>query len=114
MSKFEELKDEEKVITEVESSDPVLGLNFQDLTPELAQSLGLSKDKGVLISDVEVDSVGAEAGLRRGDLVMEVDSKVPASAAELRTLLSKLKANSPVLLLIKRGDSTIFLTLKSE
>ena len=78
------------------------------------RKVGLSKEKGVLISDVEAESVGAEAGLRRGDLVMEVDGNIPTVASELRTLLSKLKPNAPVLLLIKRGDSTIFLTLKSE
>ncbi len=112
--KIEELKDDEKVAEEVESSEPILGLSFQDLTPELARGLGLTKEKGVLISDVENDSVGAEAGLRRGDLIMEIDSLVPKSANELRALISKLKPNAPVLLLIKRGDATIFLTLKSE
>lgn len=112
--KIEELKDEVSEVKSVESSEPILGLTLQDLTPEIARGLGLSKEKGVIISDVEPESVAADAGLRRGDLIMEVDGKIPSTATDLRAILKALKPNSPILLLVKRADSTIFLTLKAD
>jgi hypothetical protein len=45
---------------------------------------------------------------------MEVDGKIPATATDLRAILKALKPNSPILLLVKRADSTIFLTLKAD
>ncbi len=111
---IEELKEgesEKQVETSGESS---FGLSVQDLTPEIARSLGISEPNGVLVSDVEENSVASEAGIRRGDLILELDSKIVNTASEFRTKAKGIKVGIPVLLLIKRGESTIFLTLKPE
>lgn len=53
----------------------VIGISPLNLTPTLAQGLGLSRDSGVLIEDVEPDSPAAQAGLRPGDLLVTLNGK---------------------------------------
>ena len=65
------LKDEE---TRVASLDP-FGIQTQDITPELAQSLKLESEDGVLVSDVTPGEPGGDSGLRRGDVISEVNRK---------------------------------------
>jgi serine protease Do len=52
-----------------------LGVVLQPLTPELAASFGVEGTKGVLVSDVTADSPAAKAGLKSGDVVLEVDGR---------------------------------------
>jgi serine protease Do len=59
-----------------------LGITIQDLTPELADSFGLKRMKGALISDVIKKGPAAEAGLKRGDLIIRYrGQEIPDSAA---------------------------------
>jgi serine protease Do len=52
-----------------------LGVVLQPLTPELAASLGSEGRKGVLVTEVMPDSPAARAGLKAGDVVLEVDGR---------------------------------------
>ena len=111
---IEELKDDQspeaKVAPAVEDK---FGMTTQDLTPEIARGLGLAKSEGVIVSDVEPDSIAAEAGIRRGDLILEVNSAPVISVSDFKMKVGAIKANVPLLLLIKRAEGTIFLTLKA-
>lgn len=111
---IEELKDEESIKTEEPLLEDKFGITTQDLTPEIARSLGLKGSEGVLVSDVQADSIAFEAGLKRGDVIIEVNSKPVTSASDFRSKTSDIKPDVPVLLLIKRAEGTIFLTLKSS
>jgi serine protease Do len=111
---IEELKDE-KISEEIIDApiEDKFGLTTQDITPEISRSLRLNSTEGVIVSDVQVDSIAAEAGIRKGDVIIEVNSKQVMSAADFKLKTSTVKANVPLLLLIKRAEGTIFLTLKS-
>ncbi|MBV6656991.1 MAG: Do family serine endopeptidase [Devosiaceae bacterium] len=54
-------------------SRPYLGATVQSMTPQIAQSLGMRRPRGVLISDLVPNGPSARAGLRRGDVVIAVD-----------------------------------------
>jgi serine protease Do len=86
------------------------GLRIQDLTPEIADQLGVEADAGVLVTAVEPGSASEAAGLRRGDLILEVDRTEVNSASELQERLGK--AGGRTLLLVRRGDATIFVPLR--
>ena len=87
-----------------------LGLALANLTDSARQQLGLTRDvKGALITGVASGSIAEEAGLRPGDVIMQVDRRDVDSGAAARKALTG--ADPPVLLLVKRGESTIFLTL---
>jgi len=112
---IEELKEEEgelEIGLDTPSIEDKFGLKTQDLTPEIARTLGVGAINGALISDVTPDSPAAEAGLNRGDLIIEVNSHPINTSAEFRSKTKDIKEGVPVLLLIKRGASTLFLTLK--
>jgi serine protease Do len=95
---------------EPEAGETAFGLRVQDLTPEIAEQLGVEDEKGVVVNGVKPGSPADEAGLRRGDLIVEVDRHEVADTADLRKRLSD--AGSRALLLVRRGDATIFVPLK--
>lgn len=109
---IEELKDDDIQKIETPALEDKFGITTQDLTPEIARSLGLKNSEGVLVSDVEPDSIAFDAGLKRGDVIIEVNSKPVSSASDFRTKTAEIKPNVPVLMLVKRAEGTIFLTLK--
>jgi serine protease Do len=86
------------------------GLAIQDLNPELARQLGLDSTDGVLITSVKPGSPADDAQLRRGDVILEVDRTAIEDVDDLRAQLDA--ADDGALLLIRRGDSTVFVPIK--
>jgi serine protease Do len=92
------------------SSASNFGLRVQELTPDLAARLGTDEDEGVVITGVQPGSVASQAGLRREDIILEVDKKQVVSVDDLEKRLAT--ADDGALLLIRRGDATVFVPLK--
>jgi Do/DeqQ family serine protease len=67
------------------------GLGLQRLTPDLARSFGLPDARGALVVALDPDGPAAEAGLRRGDVILSLRDRPIASDEELRTQMSRLK-----------------------
>ncbi|MGE0405419.1 MAG: DegQ family serine endoprotease [Candidatus Korobacteraceae bacterium] len=89
------------------------GLDVQDLTAEIAQQLGLSGNvRGVVVSAVAPGSAAAEAGLRRGDVIQEVNRKPVSSVQEFRNAVQQ-GSKQPVLLLVNTGGTTRFVVLRA-
>jgi serine protease Do len=108
--KIGELKEEETPVAG--GKEESLGLTVQPLTPEIADSLGLDKDvEGVVVSGVEPDSSAEEAGMRRGDVILEVNREPVKDLSSYRKALKAGKGKT-VLFLVRRGENTIFLALK--
>jgi serine protease Do len=106
-----ELKDEEIVAAAKERGE--LGLTVQKLTPQIAESLGLERVEGVVITAVEPGSAGEEAGLQRGDVVLEVDRKPVRNLGDYRKAIEGARKGKGILFLVRRGETTLFLALKS-
>jgi Do/DeqQ family serine protease len=88
------------------------GLSVQPLTPEQVRRLDLDVTSGVLVADVQPSSRAAEAGLRRGDVIEEVDGKDVDSVDTLRSALKS--GDRPALLLVHRDGTTLYLTLDRD
>ncbi|MBI5184349.1 MAG: Do family serine endopeptidase [Nitrospinae bacterium] len=88
-----------------------LGLNVQEITPDLADSLKLDSSEGILVSDVEFGSSAGEAGIRRGDVILEINRKKIKNLAEYEDTLKNAKAGDNILFLIKRGSGTVFIAV---
>lgn len=86
------------------------GLRVQDLTPALAEQLGLDEAKGVVVTDVDPNGPAAEAGIRRGDVIVELDQKQIEDIDDLGKKLDA--ADESVLLLVRRGENTLYVPLK--
>ncbi|OGG46790.1 MAG: hypothetical protein A3F84_12560 [Candidatus Handelsmanbacteria bacterium RIFCSPLOWO2_12_FULL_64_10] len=89
-----------------------LGIEVQDLTPDLAEQLGYRGQTGVVIADVAEDGPAAEKGLQEGDLIKSVNKIPVKSAAEFRRIISTLKPGDYALLLIRRGRSNRFVSIQ--
>jgi serine protease Do len=108
-----ELKEEEVVASAPEKGS--LGLTVQRVTPQMAESLGLERAEGLVVTAVEPGSPGEEAGLRRGDVILEVDRKAVKTVAEYRKAVEEgRKKGKGILFLVRRGESTLFLALKPQ
>ena len=107
-----ELKDEEVVASAPEKGE--LGMTVQKLTPQIAESLGLEKADGVVVSAVDPGSAADDAGIRRGDVIVEVDRKPIRSIDEYKKAVAGIRKGKGALLLVRRGESTLFLALKPE
>jgi serine protease Do len=111
---IEELKEEsvDDIIEDSATTSDRFGLRTQDISPEISRTLGLTGVSGALVSDVDPDSAAADAGLQRGDLIIEVNSTPVNSSAEFRALTKSARPGVPLLLLVRRGEGTIFIPLK--
>jgi serine protease Do len=90
-----------------------LGLSVEPVTPRVARELELRDAQGLVVRDVDADSPAAEAGLRAGDVIVEVDRHAVRSAADLRHQLEAHAKGTPVLLLVHRGDGSLFVTVQA-
>jgi len=92
-----------------EKTGEKLGLTIQTLTPDIAQQLGYRNEHGVLINSVASSSPADEAGLRRGDLIKEVNRAKVSTAQEFKRLMSRVQSGDNIVLLVnRRGQNTFF------
>jgi serine protease Do len=92
--------------------DLKLGLEVENLNSENAAKLGYAADQGVVISNVDPMGPAAWAGLKKGALVLEVNKQKVANVDEFHDALQQTAADKPVLLLIKQGETTRFVSFK--
>jgi serine protease Do len=114
--KIEELKEDKEPENPSEEAgeESKLGLSVQDITPEIASGLNLNDNEGVIVSNVQPNTPAIKAGLQRGDVILEVNSKSISSAKDFKNMTKNLTKDKPVLFLVRRDENTIFLTLRVD
>ena len=88
-----------------------LGVLIQDITPEIAESLGLEEPAGALVSQVTPNSPAAKSGFEVGDLITAFDGKVVESSNKLPILVAETPVGKRVDVEVIRGGDTITLTV---
>jgi serine protease Do len=90
-----------------------LGLSAEPLTPALARRFDLRAGaQGLVVTDIDPAGPAAEAGVREGDVIEEVNRQPVRSVADLEAALRRTAAGRPVLLLVRRDDASLFLTVR--
>jgi len=79
-----------------------LGVSIQNVDEKLAQSFGLAKAGGVLISDVQAGTPAAKAGLRQGDVIIKLNDAELANVGDLRNRVAMLEPGSKAALTLIR------------
>ena len=87
-----------------------LGLGVEPLPRDRARSLGLEEGDGLIVSSVQPNSPASEAGIRVGDIIEEVNGVAVNGVSDLKDAVSQAGAR-PTLVLVRRGDQSIYLTL---
>jgi len=96
--------DTEPTIARGEARSDDLGLKVREIDPEIAERLGLDEDtKGVVVTGVNPDSKAAEADIRQGDVLIEINRKPVTSLEDYKSQLRKIDAGNTVQMLLRRG-----------
>jgi len=89
-----------------------LGIVIQELTPELAESFGVTKDGGILVADVMKDSPAEAAGLKPGDIVVEFNGAPIKDVTELQKRVAAVEPGRATPLVVVRDKVSTPLTVK--
>jgi serine protease Do len=105
---------EEKLASPMIPQDEELGLTVDDITPQLAQKLNIKDKTGVLVTDIEPNSLADDAGIAAGDIIKEVNRKPVKNIKDYQGIMKKAGKDSSVLFLIKRGSQTFYVSVMTS
>lgn len=90
------------------------GVQVDELTPQLRRELDLRPGiKGVVVTDVSPDSPAGDAGLRRGDVIEEINREPVESVSDYRRAVRRA-GNQSIVLLVNRNGNTNFLVVEPQ
>ena len=91
------------------------GITVMDLTREIARQLGLgANERGVVVVKIEQGSSADEAGLKKGDVIQEIDKKKVAGLGDFNKITSSIESGDTTLLFINRGGRRFYITIKGS
>jgi serine protease Do len=91
------------------------GIVVRELTPDLARRFGYNAgDKGVVVVKIDTESRLFEAGIRPGDLILQVNQKNTETLSEYKKAAARIKSKDRVLLLVRRKGQDLYVTVKPE
>ena len=96
-----------------ESGNGKFGLQVQELTADVAKRLKLPVQRGVIVTDVEDNSIAAAQDIQREDVITEVDGKPVTNVQSFREALNKADPKRGVLLYLDRKGTKTFAVLKA-
>jgi len=89
------------------------GVSVDELTPEVARQLGLpAGTKGVVVAEVSDSSRAADTGLRRGDVIQQVNRQPVSSISDFERLVRAGGVQQPILLFVNRAGHTVFMLVE--
>ena len=89
-----------------------LGIAVRDITPELMERYNIDEKDGVLVYNVTPDSPAHRAGIRRGDIIKEVDGKPVRNKEDLRRALKEAEDKEVIMVWIKRRDTLLYRAIR--
>jgi serine protease Do len=92
------------------SGTAALGMVVKSIDHDTRQQLGLKSGEGVVVADI-TGAVAAQAGLQAGDVILMVNQQKIGSVEAFSKATAHVKAGDTVLLLVRRGDQTNFISL---
>lgn len=108
----EDESDRPQGVPENQSNTGKLGLTLQPVTPQIARQFGIEGNaEGMVVTGVDQDGAAAEAGIARGDIILEINRQ-PVNSAEAVQSALESAGGKPILLLISRRGQTIYLTVR--
>jgi len=109
-----ELKEEQfgKEAAEQPKEENSIGVVVEDLDARMAQHLGLKETKGVVVVEVMPGSAGSDAGLRRGDVIIEINGKAIPDTKTFQKVLAEQPKKSYARFLVKREGRTMIVAVE--
>jgi serine protease Do len=98
-------------IASAKHSEEAFGMSVQEITPAIAEQLGLPVKKGIIVVDVQGGSLAEEVGIQPQDIILQVNKTRVATVKEYKNQIAKAGSKGSLLLLVKRGRTTFFVPL---
>jgi serine protease Do len=112
--KVGEMEEKNAELAEEDTSHKSLGLSVQDVTPEIAQELGLENDEGVVVASVESGSPASDAGIQAGDIIKSINQKPVTDVADFVKKAKSARGQENILLLVQRGKNNLYAALSQK
>ena len=98
-----------------EKSKALAGLVVREITPEIARRFGLDEnEKGIVIIQADRNSRAFAAGLRPGDLILQINQQDIVTINDYEKAASKIKPGERILLLIRKKGQDLFITIRPK
>ncbi|HMT13500.1 MAG TPA: DegQ family serine endoprotease [Aestuariivirga sp.] len=98
------------VVTSAETGKPIqrpwIGAELQDVTPDIAESLGFARPEGALVADLHADSPLIKAGVQRGDVIVAIDGKAVETAKQLNYRVATAQVGQQAIIEYRRKGAT--------
>jgi serine protease Do len=91
-----------------------IGVSIQDVNAQLAESFGLDRPRGALVSMVEDDAPGAKGGIKAGDVILSIDGVEVDTSSQVPVIIANKKPGSAVKIDVWRDGKKQTLTVKPE
>lgn len=91
-----------------------LGMKVRELTAEFARQLRTKETAGVVVAELDEEGLAAEAGILLNDIIKEVNGRKITSLDDYKKALAMAKKGDFVRLLVRRGDSILYIAAKLE
>jgi serine protease Do len=109
-----ELEEDTRVAATIPKIEESFGMSVQELTPEIAESLSLKGEKGVVISGVKKGSPASDAGLQRGDLIQEIEHEPIENLSDYKRIMKESSSKKQILIVIKHRGHSRYVVLKRD
>lgn len=108
----------QNIVKQLKSSGKIergrLGIRIQELTPEMADGLGIKQEEGAILAGVEPGSAGEKAGLKAGDIITEFNKQPVKSVRKLQIMVAETPVNKEVEIKVIRNSKEVIIKAKIE
>ena len=101
----------DQLLTHGEIQRGRIGVQIQDLTPDLAEALGTSHERGAVVAQVIPGTPAEAAGIQRGDVIAEMNGEPVGGSSDLRNMVGLLRVGDAVRLTIERDGEPMTIEL---
>ena len=91
-----------------------IGIQISDVTPDNAKFFQMNKAVGAVVSDVQPEAPGAQAGLRTGDVITELDGKPVTDAGQLQMMVAQKRPGETIHLQVVRDSKPVAIAVTLE
>jgi len=103
-----------KAVSTKAAPDTKLGITVEPLTDQLALKLGIPGQKGLLISSVMPESPAYGAGLKAGDIILEINRRSVKDTRSYNAAIKSVKKGRNILFLIQRRNSSVYVVVEQN
>ncbi len=105
---------EKRVASAMGKSEGSPGMSVDNVNPRWQKAFHIKEKSGVVVTDVVPSGPAEDAGIQPGDLIEGVNQKAVRSLQEYTAALKEIPDNQPMILLIKRGRETFYVSIRGS